>query len=406
MRFFLSCLFFFAINSVAAPIEVESYRQRLDDLVITVSKLTGTPIFIAEGVDSSVTVVNKRLRRADALPYLTTVVEQAGYQVTRDRGSLFIKPVDENADEPKPAMPGQVTRVYRVRPERIAEVSTAVETMAGHMGDVARYVADVQIPGVTVTTAADSVVVTATPEQHAEIKAVITVLDQPSAQVQIEALIFETSNLEFEAMGFSARSLSDGLTFSIGLADELNVVVPGVGIGFQSNGSIRGVAQLIETQNDSRVLSTPVVRAVDRQASRFQVGQEVPFIVSTSTADDGRVTQQLERKTVGLTMEVTPTIHDDVVRMAFRLTTGSLTDDSRAADVITNNRELETTIEANDGELVYLGGLTQTDQRSNATGVPVLSDVPVIGSFFGHDDDRRNETKLSVFLKPTILTSR
>ncbi|MCV6589734.1 MAG: type II and III secretion system protein, partial [Marinobacterium sp.] len=102
-------------------------------------------------------------------------------------------------------------------------------------------------------------------------------------------------------------------------------------------------------------------------------------------------------------LSVRPVIDNDTVRLEISTTAGSLSGDSTAADVITNNRSITTTVTAKDGELVYLGGLLQEDKKSNTTGVPVLQKVPFFGGLFGRDDDRLSKTKLSVFLKPTIL---
>ena len=74
-----------------------------------------------------------------------------------------------------------------------------------------------------------------------------------------------------------------------------------------------------------------------------------------------------------------------------------------AEDFVTNTREIETTVLANDGEIIVLGGLIQDDEQISFEKVPVLGDVPVLGNLFKSDSTSRVRTNLMVFLRPTII---
>ena len=76
---------------------------------------------------------------------------------------------------------------------------------------------------------------------------------------------------------------------------------------------------------------------------------------------------------------------------------------SLSQDFITNKREIETTVLANDGEIIVLGGLVQDDEQVTIEKVPVLGDAPVIGNLFRNKDTSRVKTNLMVFLRPTII---
>ena len=70
---------------------------------------------------------------------------------------------------------------------------------------------------------------------------------------------------------------------------------------------------------------------------------------------------------------------------------------------MTNKRQIETTVLANNGEIIVLGGLLQDDEQITLEKVPLLGDVPVVGALFRNKDRSRVKTNLMVFLRPTII---
>ena len=73
------------------------------------------------------------------------------------------------------------------------------------------------------------------------------------------------------------------------------------------------------------------------------------------------------------------------------------------SDFVTNTREISTTVLANDGEVIVLGGLIQDDEEVNITKVPLLGDAPLIGPLFRSKGKSGIRTNLMVFLRPTII---
>lgn len=421
MKYILAALIFISTLSSAAEIAIDGEKTTLRHLVIQVADVLTVPIFIAEGVDSQITVINKNLTSENALSYLTEVVERSGFVFEVKQGGIFITapelqehPLQVQTDglqddkkEQLPPPPMLVTRLYGVQAENLLDIQQTLSQVFQQWGandQLQQQRDDLVAPTVSVSVTSNALLVTATVEQHRNIKVLVKQLDVTVRQVHVEAVIFETTNLQFQALGFDARFISDnGFSLSYGLADALNVVVPGVGIGYSKDGSIKGLLTALETDNDARILSTPTIRVVDRETADIEVGQEIPFIVSKTTNEEGRTINEIIRRTVGLTLSVRPVVSGDNIRLELKTTAGSLSDDSSAADVITNNRSISTIISAKDGELVYLGGLLQEDTKHNQTGVPGLQHVPLIGGLFGRKDDRTNKTKLSVFIKPRII---
>jgi general secretion pathway protein D len=113
--------------------------------------------------------------------------------------------------------------------------------------------------------------------------------------------------------------------------------------------------------------------------------------------------QTIERKDVGITLRVTPHINEgDSIVMEIVQEISSLTD-LIASDVITNKREITTTVLADDGDTVVLGGLIQDDVTEVDRRVPVLGSIPGLGRLFRSSGTKLTKTNLMVFLRSTIV---
>ena len=146
--------------------------------------------------------------------------------------------------------------------------------------------------------------------------------------------------------------------------------------------------------------------------AEFKVVQEVPFLTGqyTNTSSGGsnlpsNPFQTVERKDVGLILTVTPHINEgDAVRLEIKQEVSALASTVvGAVDLITNKRELTTTVLVPDGGLLVLGGLKQEETHENTQGVPGLSRIPLLGNLFRSRNSSHTKRNLMVFLRPIIL---
>ena len=113
-----------------------------------------------------------------------------------------------------------------------------------------------------------------------------------------------------------------------------------------------------------------------------------------------------ERQEVGIQLDVLPQISDgDVIRLEIEQIVSSISGvlTTTAGDFVLNKREITTTVLANDGEIIVLGGLVQDDEQVTVAKVPVLGDIPIAGKLFQSKGKTRAKTNLMVFLRPTII---
>ena len=169
---------------------------------------------------------------------------------------------------------------------------------------------------------------------------------------------------------------------------------PGVAVAkLDTNGfSFAAVIQALATSSNANLLSTPSILTLDNEEAKILVGQEVPFRTGTyTTTADGANNPftTIQREDVGITLTVTPHIHDgDSVRLEVAQEVSSLVPASVAltstqlSDVVTNKRTIQTTVLADDKQTIVLGGLIQDDIKDSDKRVPLLGDIPGLGRLF------------------------
>jgi general secretion pathway protein D len=288
--------------------------------------------------------------------------------------------------------------------------------------------------------ALNALVIRADPSTMLEIMDVIDSLDVRRLQVLIEAAIVEVT-ADFSRQLGSELLISDtgsgnvplGLTAPSGtLAQALqNLALGGsstsVDLGtapllaggrINADGaSFAAIVRALSTNGDVNLLSTPSITTMDNEQAKIVVGQNVPFRTgSTTSGSDGASNPftTIQREDVGLTLEVTPHIHDgNLVRLKVHQEVSEVDPASLnvigaegSADLITNIRTIDTTILVDDKEVIIIGGLIRDKETSNDSKVPLLGSIPGIGFLFRSSTTTTQKQNLLVFLRPTVLDSR
>ncbi|PZU10253.1 type II secretion system secretin GspD [Sphingomonas sp.] len=273
----------------------------------------------------------------------------------------------------------------------------------------------------------NAIVVRGTPAALAQIQPLIDQLDIRRPQVMIEAAIVEVTADIAEALGIQF-GLGNGLpgvdgavsSFSnIGtplstILSTLNVPVgtfastSGFSGAISAGDNFQLLVQALGSSTKANLLSTPSVTTLDNQPAEIVVGQNVPFRTGSYTSETGGTITPfttIERKDVGLTLRIVPRVHEgDVVRLDVSQEVSSLVGAvTGAADLVTNRRAIQTTVLADDGQTIVLGGLITDDRTNTKSQVPVLGDIPVVGNLFKSRQLQQTRRTLFVFLRPSIL---
>ncbi len=290
----------------------------------------------------------------------------------------------------------------------------------------------------------NALIISAPPAIFRSLAAVVRQLDIRRNQVLIEAVIAEVSDQTASELGVqwqlplgkNGQHVIGGTNFTSPSSPGNNIITAsqnplGIGNGFNL-GYIDGTVSIAGKQlfqigalvtalrgdGKSNILSTPSVLTLDNQEAQIKVAQEVPFLTGQYTTNATTTTggntstngitnpfQTIERKDVGLVLKVKPQINEgESVRLDIHQEVSSLAPTvSGAVDLITNKRELTTSVLVKDDSLLVLGGLIDNQLKDNVQKVPALGDIPLIGNLFRYRTNSRTKSDLMVFLHPKIL---
>ena len=274
----------------------------------------------------------------------------------------------------------------------------------------------------------NAIVVRGSASAIAAIAPLIAELDVRRPQVMIEAAIVEITGDAAEQLGIQLGSTAAApisgaagtSTFSntgvslaavlqaIGASPVLGAVQDGLTFAAGNRNDFSILVQALGQSTKANLLSTPSLTTLDNQPAEIVVGQNVPFRTGSFTTQGNSTNPftTIERQDVGITLRVVPRVHDgDVVRLEVSQEVSSLVNANvtGAADLITNRRSIQTTVLADDGQTIVLGGLISDDRLSARSQVPLLGDIPVLGQLFRSERESQVRRTLFVFLRPTIL---
>ncbi|KAG0163581.1 hypothetical protein DFQ30_011335 [Apophysomyces sp. BC1015] len=299
--------------------------------------------------------------------------------------------------------------------------------------------------------ATNSLIIIAPEPLYRNVRNVIDQLDQRRAQVYIEAVIVDMNattgaNLGIQWQGallssnsnnvlYGASNLNgDGSQGIVGLTATGALVAqdPAAAInqpgspgpyGLLNNGlnlgllhrfgkvfGLGGLLQALATNKDTNILSTPNLITLDNEEARIVVGENVPVMTgsyATSTSN-ASVTpfNTFDRQDVGTTLHIKPQISEgDVLKLQIYQENSAVQQGSKdnPGGVSIVKRSIQSTVLADDGEIIVLGGLIQDNYANGNTKVPLLGDIPVIGSLFRSESKTRTKSNLMVFLRPVIV---
>jgi len=292
----------------------------------------------------------------------------------------------------------------------------------------------------------NALIITASDAVYNNLRAVVEMLDVRRAQVYVEALIAEVTadkaaefGIQWQALNginkaganviggtnFGAAGAAGGAAGAGGgniitAAANIGTVGQGLNLGIvRGTTTIPGLgtvlnlgmlARFLENDANANILSTPNLLTLDNEEAKIIIGQNVPFITGsyaqTGNAATATPFQTIERKDVGLTLRIKPqvseggTIKLQVYQEVSSVQTQTI---NNAAGVITNKRSLESTVLVDEGQIIVLGGLIQDSVSNGVDKVPLLGDLPILGSLFRHEVRQHTKTNLMIFIRPYVM---
>lgn len=263
---------------------------------------------------------------------------------------------------------------------------------------------------VTADAKTNSLIVTAPPYAFDVIEQLIEQLDTVLPQVFIEVMIVDvtlTKELELGVEWAVLQKRLFGETMDSKLGTELGVQQISGGLSWEVvSRNFQALLQALARENKVRVLATPHILTLDNTPATITIGKSYPVprnVIITATGPQYTIAFE----DITLTLEVTPHINNSgYVLMDIRQTINDIAEkvilQGQELPVITK-REANASVQVRDGQTVVIGGILKHDLRKFVQGVPILKDLPIIGSLFSRTKDTKERTELMVFITPRII---
>lgn len=257
----------------------------------------------------------------------------------------------------------------------------------------------------------NAVLVMASAQDYRAIEAVIRQLDIPPRQVLIDATIAEVTLSE--GLDFGVRWFLQKNNLSLGFNAPVPEIASGEGLAlavFQNSGDARLFIDTLATETSVKFLSAPQVMVLDNQTASIRVGDQIPVTVRTSqsTLDpQAPIVSEVQFRDTGTLLSVTPRINAGG-KVAMEISQevslpGSEPAVGGGGNVAISQRTIDSSVVVQSGETVVLGGLILETRTAAESGIPLLKDIPWLGSVFKTTTEDKFRTELIVLITPQVV---
>jgi len=236
----------------------------------------------------------------------------------------------------------------------------------------------------------------------------LAVYDLAPAEVILELEVLEVQRSKVTELGLNfpdqviATPLGDEDSRDLTLRDMQNLNSDMIGVDV---GSL--ILNLKKEGGTVNLLANPRIRVRDKEKAKILIGDKVPVITTTSTST-GFVSETVQYLDVGLSLEVEPQVHldaDVAIRTNLEVSSivGQVTSKGGTLAYQLGTRSASTVLRIRDGETQILAGLINDVERKSASGIPGLSEVPILGRLFSSHKEENQKTEIILSIRPRIV---
>lgn len=299
---------------------------------------------------------------------------------------LLVRETLAALDQPSPGIDSRVIPIHTQDPAQIL--------------DIVRNLFD----GVSCHVAGKSLLLSGPSELLSAAERMIADLDSSSLQVRVECVIASLTDQEFEELGVRL-SYSGSVAANLNSAGFASLLSPGPGLLVDLvSGSLSAAAVATQSRSHGEVLSSPVLTALSGHPAKIVVGQNVPFIDKQTKTTYGESEYSITRQDVGVSLSITPHVEGDFIYLTIAQEVSNIDPQStKAVDLVTEKRQIESTVKIADGESIFLGGVKSTEKGKTRESIPILGWIPVLGEAFTYRKTTETSRNLVISLRPTIV---
>ena len=280
----------------------------------------------------------------------------------------------------------------------------------------------------------NALIITASRAEFKALENVINKLDIPRRMVYLEALIMEVdTDTNFEVgvrwigggsfsddtgallagfggpdgfdLGGAITTTADGVA-AVGKGFTLGILKQGIQIGGINFPNIAAVIKAFKNDSSINIISTPQILTTDNKQAEISVGENIPYLSRSNTADASeRGYEDFEYKDVATKLTITPQINQaDTLRLEVATEVSKVKSlGEGGVRPTTFKRTANTTVLVQDSETIVIGGIISHDASTGETKIPLLGDIPFLGWLFKTHSTKHNKTNMFIFITPHIV---
>ncbi|MBN2372852.1 hypothetical protein JXL19_03570 [bacterium] len=265
----------------------------------------------------------------------------------------------------------------------------------------------------------NALIIVTSPRDYPAVLETIKKLDVMPKQALIEALIVDvtlTDRTEF-GIGWYLKGREQSLGANISKLDLSSYVGPETFssiFGYKlitDSGRFSAFMRQLSEMTNLNVVSSPYIMALDNQKATIHITREQPIAkwtdVGTTATGVTRLERTFDYKSVGLKLDVTPKINENnMMTLEIEQEVSEIAEITEDGAVAVNKRTANSKVVVKDSQTIIIGGLIQNKVDKSKSGIPFLSDIPLIGRLFGSNRDTVQKTELLIFITPHVIDNQ
>jgi len=320
----------------------------------------------------------------------------------------------------------RTSRVVRLKNSQAPEVATAIRnfldqerqrlvaTLGADAVGTAQRMLEHEV-AVVPEPNSNTLLVSANRRYFDEITGIIQELDSAQPQVLIQVVLAEVTLDSLGELGIEWKhgGSKGGVDYKTGTDFGIPTQLSTLG-GFgttASSSDFNFVLRALKTDGRLEVLSRPQIVTADNKPASINIGQRIPLITDSRVTPQNDTINSFRYEDVGVNLTVTPKIsRDGFVKMELGTTNSAISSSTveinRSATVpIINQRRANTTVSAQSGQTIIIGGLISTTDDRRVKKMPVLGEIPYLGVLFRSTRNTRERKELLIFLTPIVIAN-
>lgn len=259
--------------------------------------------------------------------------------------------------------------------------------------------------GLAIDRRLNAIWITGTPERIERVKKQIALIDVPVDSVILETQFVELTETGARNIGIDYTNQSGEIGNAVATrgannpfgVDPLDILV---------SGQLQAAINLQISKGEGRIVSRPRIAAQSGSTAKIITGDALPILTSIQLSGVNGVSQQVQYVNVGVTLQIAPRVSSDgYITSKIYGVVSSVTGFSQGFPTI-SQREAETSASVRDGETFVIGGLTQENVLTTKNKVPILGDIPLVGTLFRNERSTSTKTELYIVITPRIVRHR